>query len=454
MKWGSVRGRALSAVLCCVVLIAAGLASQSDVANARGRTASLRFVNSTGHTLSGPFLQYLQIMGYDLLGDPLSEPMTLDGATVQWFERGRLDLTPSGGVVLGPVGTLLAPQGASVNATDGTQSMAKISTASLAIQQFYEEHGGAALFGQPIGPIADDSQWFERARLDFNAMDGAVEMGEIGADAMSKVGLDPHGARIEWVATTSTVGLREVPLLRAPSIPLAAAHTVIKTGSIAGWAQVWDPVLNRRGWVLGDAIGPSEPPVWVDLVQEITPAPSRARVMSYDSEWSFNAQVHLMARATTVDGVETYLDTDGDLVNSDALRFPRQPVQYYPGKWIDADLQEPVMLTAYEGEKIVYVALAVKGRPSNPTPLGKHQVLRRVENERMNSASWGAPGLYDVSGVLFTQYFTGDGAALHYNWWRSNWGGTGSFGCLGMNYDDSKWFWDWASIGTPVIVHN
>jgi lipoprotein-anchoring transpeptidase ErfK/SrfK len=64
-----------------------------------------------------------------------------------------------------------------------------------------------------------------------------------------------------------------------------------------------------------------------------------------------------------------------------------------------------------------------------------------------------APGGYYVENVLYTQYFSPDGAALHYNYWSSNFGYAGSHGCLGLNLDDAVWFWNWAEVGTPVVVH-
>ena len=48
---------------------------------------------------------------------------------------------------------------------------------------------------------------------------------------------------------------------------------------------------------------------------------------------------------------------------------------------------------------------------------------------------------------------SGAGHAIHYNYWSNNWGYAGSHGCLGMNYDDSLWFWNWATIGTPIVIH-
>ncbi len=62
------------------------------------------------------------------------------------------------------------------------------------------------------------------------------------------------------------------------------------------------------------------------------------------------------------------------------------------------------------------------------------------------------PGGYLLKNVLYTQYFTADGASIHYNYWSGNFGYRGSHGCLGMNLDDALWFWEWADVGTPLVV--
>ena len=64
----------------------------------------------------------------------------------------------------------------------------------------------------------------------------------------------------------------------------------------------------------------------------------------------------------------------------------------------------------------------------------------------------GAPGGYYLENVLYTQYFATNGAAIHYNYWSSNWGYPGSHGCLGLPLAEAKWAWDWATLGTPVQV--
>lgn len=138
------------------------------------------------------------------------------------------------------------------------------------------------------------------------------------------------------------------------------------------------------------------------------------------------------------------------------VRLPQPPERTFPGRWIDANLSEPVLLTAYEDDRPIYSALAVKGTVAFQTPTGVFRIWRRVENETMDSLTLGIPRThrdgYYLKDVLFTQYFTGDGAALHYNYWRSDWGHAGSHGCLGLNYDDSLFFWHFATVGTPVYV--
>lgn len=58
-----------------------------------------------------------------------------------------------------------------------------------------------------------------------------------------------------------------------------------------------------------------------------------------------------------------------------------------------------------------------------------------------------------MTNVLFTQYFTPDGASLHDNYGSSSWGYAASHGCLGLTYADSALLWSWAGLGTLVSIH-
>jgi subtilisin family serine protease len=58
-------------------------------------SADARYFPATGHTLSGDFLTYWESHGgLAIFGYPISEPLTEDGRTVQYFERNRFELHP------------------------------------------------------------------------------------------------------------------------------------------------------------------------------------------------------------------------------------------------------------------------------------------------------------------------------------------------------------------------
>jgi lipoprotein-anchoring transpeptidase ErfK/SrfK len=169
----------------------------------------------------------------------------------------------------------------------------------------------------------------------------------------------------------------------------------------------------------------------------------------------------------TVNGLDpkTYDTAALGYVHNSVVRLPR--LHYTPtpadrtdapGRHFEADLQEPAMLTAFEDGGAVWSTLTLKGTSTHTTPLGGHKVLWRVPSETMTSERVyppiprNAPGGYYLTGVLWTQYFTADGASIHYNYWSSNWGYAGSHGCLGIGYNEAKFAWDWADVGTPVFV--
>ena len=126
--------------------------------------------------------------------------------------------------------------------------------------------------------------------------------------------------------------------------------------------------------------------------------------------------------------------------------------------WVDVNLtaQAAVGMTGVEP---VRVAMATTGMAGWETPEGEFRVVRRVYNETMTSASLGippGPDSYYLRDVLFTQYFTWEGHALHLNYWRPDaiFGHTAtSHGCVGMRYDDAAFFWNHIGIGGRIVIH-
>ncbi len=128
-------------------------------------------------------------------------------------------------------------------------------------------------------------------------------------------------------------------------------------------------------------------------------------------------------------------------------------------RWIGVSLSQQTA-TAYVGQTPVYVAPVSTGKPGWETPTGTFSIGRRVYNETMDSATIGVPRTspegYYLTDIYFTQYFTSNGVALHYNWWapRSVFGRQPtSHGCVGMDWADAAFFWTFATTGTPVVVY-
>ncbi len=237
--------------------------------------------------------------------------------------------------------------------------------------------------------------------------------------------------------------------------------------------KVWSPETQQTGYLDASVLGPSGPSVWMKTLS-IRPGgevnlPGRSvgnktyirNLPLQDDETELrklpnNTPLKVQSAVTAGDGTEWYVVDKGEYIQASEVRLPRPVAGSLQGRWIDADITDPALVTAYEGNQIVYTAMAIKGFAATPTLRGRFQILRRVEDETMDSQTIGIPrnnpGGYLLKHVLYTQYFTNEGASLHYNYWLGTFGYAGSHGCLGLNLDDSKWFWDWATVGTPIIV--
>jgi hypothetical protein len=234
-----------------------------------------------------------------------------------------------------------------------------------------------------------------------------------------------------------------------------------------------DPRSKSVSYVPSDQLAPGDPPSpWIlkglpKLTDEFSttgvvtdPAPMSIYPTwaddAVDKQLNPNTWLNLTGEATADDGTTWYRTDAGDYVPTDAIFVPRR-ADAFTGHWLDVNLSIPARVTAYEGDTPVDSFLTIIGAGPRPTPTGVFTILRRVANETMNSDTIGiprfGPGGYYLTGVLFTQYFTDDGASLHYNYWSSVWGYPGSHGCLGLTYQDSSWLWGWAHLGTPVVIH-
>lgn len=138
------------------------------------------------------------------------------------------------------------------------------------------------------------------------------------------------------------------------------------------------------------------------------------------------------------------------------------PVYVPPGiganePWVAVNLSEQAAV-AMLGDGWLRRAWVTTGTDGWDTPEGTWRIVRRVYNETMTSAALGippGPDSYVLTDVLFTQYFTNVGHALHLNYWRPNavFGNERtSHGCVGLRYNDAEYLWRHVGLGNRVVI--
>lgn len=121
-------------------------------------------------------------------------------------------------------------------------------------------------------------------------------------------------------------------------------------------------------------------------------------------------------------------------------------------KWIDVNLAQHTM-TAYVGGKAVFGPVKmVNGAPATPSDVGTFKIFQK--NAMMTMRGSNADGSdYETPNVPWSSFYNG-GEALHGAYWRDSFGYAASHGCINLPISTAKWVYDWAPIGTPVVVHH
>ena len=114
-------------------------------------------------------------------------------------------------------------------------------------------------------------------------------------------------------------------------------------------------------------------------------------------------------------------------------------------RWIEIDLSRQ-KLVAWEGNKPVYAVTISSGKSSTPTRTGTFAVQTKHRVTRMTGDD------YDVPDVPYTMYYDG-GMAIHGAYWHNLFGNPVTHGCTNVAVNHAKWLFEWASVGTPVVVH-
>ena len=114
-------------------------------------------------------------------------------------------------------------------------------------------------------------------------------------------------------------------------------------------------------------------------------------------------------------------------------------------RWIEVNVSTQ-RLIAWEGNQPVYAVIISTGTDEHPTVTGSFEIQQKLRETRMQGDD------YDVPDVPYTMYYYG-GYAIHGAYWHNNFSTPVSHGCVNVAVDHARWLFNWATIGTPVVVH-
>ncbi len=168
----------------------------------------------------------------------------------------------------------------------------------------------------------------------------------------------------------------------------------------------------------------------------------------YGVSWTTIAQVNGIANPDHIySGLQLLIPLGGTSADQGIIDVPANSG---PGATITTGRQIVVDLSdsrayAYEDGKLVHSALASMGMAATPTVQGDFTIFRKVSSQTMSG-----PGYY-LTGVPWVMYFY-QGYSLHGTYWHNNFGTPMSHGCVNLPSNEAAWFYNFASIGTPVHV--
>lgn len=123
------------------------------------------------------------------------------------------------------------------------------------------------------------------------------------------------------------------------------------------------------------------------------------------------------------------------------------------GKWIEVNTATKRMYV-YDQSQLVRSFVVSAGAAATPTVTGQFAIYSKYTSQNMYGENPNGSSYYQPN-VPYVNYFYRD-FAIHGNYWRpaSYFGNiNSSHGCVGLPVGDSAWVYNWAPIGTPVVVH-
>lgn len=122
-------------------------------------------------------------------------------------------------------------------------------------------------------------------------------------------------------------------------------------------------------------------------------------------------------------------------------------------KWIEIDLSAQ-RLNAHIGNAVVFTTLVSTGVANHPTPTGEYRTYTKLAKDDMTNGKAAGADYYYLPDVPWVMYFLSGGYAIHGTYWHSNFGTVQSHGCVNVSIDGARQLFNWAPLGTRIVVHD
>ncbi len=107
------------------------------------------------------------------------------------------------------------------------------------------------------------------------------------------------------------------------------------------------------------------------------------------------------------------------------------------------------LVTAFEGEKLVFSQRCSSGAKGTETPKGEFRTYHKGPSIHMTNQGDAIEGIYDLPGVPWVAFFTGNGDGFHGTYWHNDYGRPRSHGCVNLPSDAAKFIYRWTKPNLP-----
>ena len=242
------------------------------------------------------------------------------------------------------------------------------------------------------------------------------------------------------------------------SFKIGSKVIVPAPSDVANWLDISPNATTKK---IDIAVNSGKVIEYINKIAASSIRPARNQVVVKKSDGSEQIVTTGLNGSDVLDKSKISARISNDLLEAKGISV-ELPVSYQPfktvtsdynPKWIEINITTKRMYV-HESADIVRTFLISAGAPATPTVTGQFKIISKLVSQDMSGANVDGSRYFQPR-VPYVNYFYG-GYAIHGNYWRpASWFGNinSSHGCVGLMTADSEWLYNWAPMGTPVIIY-